>query len=93
MGDFAVAVSSATAMGCAVAGLIFLRHWRATRDRLFAYFAASFWLMAVNRVALVIVGEVHEASTYIYLVRFAAFLLIIVGIVEKNVGPLGRKAP
>ena len=94
MGDpFAVGVSSATAMGFAVAGLVFLRHWRTTRDRLFADFAASFWLMAVNRVALLVVGEAHEASTYIYLVRFGAFLLIILGIVEKNVGPGGRRAP
>lgn len=80
----AVALSSATAMASAIVGLIFLRYWTRTRDRLFAYFAASFWLMAVNRVALVVVGEAHEASTLIYLVRFGAFVLIIAGIVEKN---------
>jgi Fe2+ transport system protein B len=77
-------IGAATAMGCAVAGLIFLRHWRDTRDRLFAWFGAAFWVMAANRVALVAAGEEHEASTLIYLVRLGAFLLILAGIVEKN---------
>jgi hypothetical protein len=80
----AVAAGSATAMGFAVAGLLFLRHWRSTGDRLLAYFAASFWLMAVNRVALVAIGDAHEASTLIYVVRLAAFLLIIAGVAAKN---------
>ena len=65
-------------------GLIFLKHWRATRDGLFASFAAAFWLMAVNRMALVVVGETQEASTLIYLVRFAAFALILWAIIRKN---------
>jgi hypothetical protein len=85
--DLTVALGAATGMGCAVAGLIFLRYWRRTRDRLFAFFAASFWMMAVNRMALVVVGEAHEASTYIYIVRFVAFLLIILGIWDKNRPP------
>jgi hypothetical protein len=83
----AVAFGAATGMGCAVAGLIFLRHWAVTRDRLFAWFSASFFLMAVNRVALIAVGEQHEVSTYIYVVRALAFVLIIAGIVEKNLRP------
>ena len=86
----AAAIGSATATGCAVVGLIFLRYWTRTRDRLFAFFAASFWLMAVNRAALVMAGEAHEASTYIYLFRFAAFLLIIAGIVLKNLSQSRR---
>ena len=79
-----VAVGSATATACAVVGLIFLKHWRQTKDELFASFAAAFWLMAANRVALLVVGEAQEASTAIYLVRFAAFALILVAIVRKN---------
>jgi hypothetical protein len=83
----AVAFAAATGMGCAVAGLIFLRHWAATRDRLFGWFSASFFLMALNRVGLLAVGEQHEVSTYIYLLRALAFALIIAGIVEKNLRP------
>ena len=83
----AVALGSATGTACAVAGLIFLRHWSRTGDRLFAFFSASFFMMALNRAALVVVGEQHEASTFIYVVRACAFLLIIVGIIEKNRRP------
>ena len=88
----ATAIGSATAMGCAVVGLMFLRYWRTTRDLLFVFFAASFWLMALNRIALVAVGEAHEATTLIYLVRFGAFLLIIFGVVLKNMGRTARPA-
>jgi hypothetical protein len=85
-----VAIGSATGTACAVVGLIFLKHWRATRDELFASFSAAFWLMAVNRMALVVVGENQEASTLIYLVRFAAFALILWAIVRKNMAT-GRR--
>jgi hypothetical protein len=85
--QLSIAFASATAMGCAVAGLIFLRHWVGTRDRLFGWFSASFFLMAVNRVALLAVGEQHEVSTSIYVVRALAFAFIIAGIVAKNVRP------
>jgi hypothetical protein len=87
----AVAAGSATAMGALVAGLFFLRYWRDSGDRLFAWFAAAFFLKAMNRVGLVIVGEAHEVSTLLYLVRMTAFLLIIAGVVEKNVR--GARAP
>jgi Fe2+ transport system protein B len=80
-----VALAAATGMGCAVAGLLFLRYWKTTRDRLFAFFAASFGLMAANRLALIVAGDTQEATTFIYMVRLAAFLLIIVGVLEKNV--------
>jgi hypothetical protein len=80
------AVIGATAMGCCVAGLLFLRHWTRTRDRLFLFFAASFFAMAVNRLALIVIGEGHEGTTWVYLVRLAAFLLILMAIVEKNMG-------
>lgn len=78
------AIGGATGMGCAVAGLIFLRYWRRTSDRLFAYFAVAFWMMAINRITLAMLGDGHEASAYVYLVRFLAFLLILIGIIEKN---------
>ena len=85
-----VAIGSATGTACAAIGLIFLKHWRTTRDELFASFAAAFWLMALNRMALVMVGENQEASTLIYIVRFAAFALILWAIIRKNMAP-GRR--
>ncbi len=71
-------------MGYAVAGLFFLRFWTRTRDGLFAAFAAAFWLLALNQ-ALVALSQVpREEQTWFYLLRLAAFLLIIGAIVRKN---------
>ena len=68
---------------CCVAGLFFLRFWRKTRDRLFAFFAASFWLMALQRVMMLGLLN-NEYLVGAYLVRLLAFVLILVAIVDKN---------
>jgi len=67
--------------GYAVAGLFFLRFWRESRDRLFAWFAGAFFVLCLQRVLLVVV---NIDSPLLYLVRLVAFSLIIVAIVEKN---------
>ncbi len=77
-------VSGATAMGSAVAGLLFLRFFRRSGDRLFAFFAAAFGLLGCDRVALVLLSTEGEFGYAVYLLRLAAFLLILVGIVDKN---------
>lgn len=74
----------AIAMACWVAGLFFLRFWRATRDRLFAIFAAAFWLLGLIRVAQAMVGNTSDRTTSLYWVRLAAFVLILAAIVDKN---------
>ena len=43
----------ATAMASAVAGLLFLKMWRQSRDRLYVMFACSFWLETIARAAYV----------------------------------------
>ena len=70
-------------MAAAVAGTFFLRFWRRTRDRLFASFAAAFYLLGVNWLLLAIYAadEIHSA---VYGIRLLAFVLIIVAIVDKN---------
>jgi len=73
-----------TVLASATAGLFFLRFWRDTHDRLFALFAVAFWLLALNWLGLAVVAEPEEARTLLYLVRLAAFVLIIVAIVDKN---------
>jgi hypothetical protein len=74
----------AIAMGFLVAGLFFLRFWRETRDRLFALFAVSFFVLAVNRVGIgIAVGSGHTGD-YLYWVRFLAFALILAAILDKN---------
>lgn len=70
------------AMACWVAAVFFLRFWRETRDRLFVIFAAAFALLGLTRLALVFVHA--ENNDYVYWVRLAAFVLILVAIIDKN---------
>jgi hypothetical protein len=80
------------AMGYGVAGLFFLRFWKETRDRLFAIFAVAFWLLGLLRVILAIVGQATEGATYLYWLRFLAYVLILAAIVDKNrTDPAGRR--
>ena len=73
-------LSGALTMGYAVASMFFLRFWRQSRDRLFGWFAAAFALLAVQRVVL----SLAEPVEALYLIRLAAFALIIVAIIDKN---------
>jgi hypothetical protein len=77
-------LNGANAMASAVAGLFFLRFWRQTRDRLFANFAAAFWLLGLNWFALALTSPAFEFRPFIYLIRLVAFGLILGAIVEKN---------
>lgn len=75
-------------LGMAVAlsvfiGLIFLRFWRKAKDRLFLCFAVSFWLLGANWLTLAIVRE-QESQSALYLVRLVAFLVLLLGIWDKN---------
>jgi hypothetical protein len=75
-------MSGALAMGYLTAALFFVLFWRDARDRLFALFAASFVLLALQRILLT-VGP-PEWANGLYVVRLAAFLLIIAAIIDKN---------
>jgi hypothetical protein len=74
---------SATAMGCLVAALFFLRYWVLSRDTLFVLFTIAFGLLSVSwfGLALTTTSEHHPE---IYLIRMVAFLLIVVAIALKN---------
>ena len=75
-----------TAMGAWVAGLFFLGFYQRTRDGLFAFFGVAFWLLAAQAVGLAITPPDAELRGLLYLPRLLAFILIIVGIVQKNRG-------
>ena len=81
MGDFLSGVAAAGSLGVS---LFFLRLWRASRDRFFAFFGVAFSVLALNWLALVLAAPASEHLHYFYLIRLAAFLLIIVAIVDKN---------
>ena len=76
------------ATGALTASIFFLRFWRDTRDSLFLMFSISFLLEAAGRTALVFIGRAaSEGDPTIYIIRLIAYLLILVAIVHKNMGP------
>lgn len=79
-------VGGGLAVGYAVAGAFFLQFWRRTRDSLFAIFAGAFALMALHQSLLILLGIPREEASPLYLLRLAAFVLIIYGVLRKNLG-------
>lgn len=77
-------LSGAVTLGFFVAGLFFFRFWRRTRDGLFAAFGAAFCLLGINQALLVLTDVPVEERSWLYLLRLAAFILILVAIVSKN---------
>lgn len=77
-------IAGLLAAGYLVAGLFFFKFWRRTRDHLFRAFAAAFGLMALNQAAPVLLGVPDEMLGGVYLLRLAAFLLIIWAVLRKN---------
>ncbi|AKI99699.1 hypothetical protein ATI61_109109 [Archangium gephyra] len=77
-------LSGMAAALCLVAGLFFLRFWKKTRDRFFAFFAASFWLMALHRMVNLYMRDNNENLVGVYAIRLVAFVLILVAIIDKN---------
>lgn len=84
-------LSGVVAMGFLVCGLFFLRFWSRTRDPLFASFAVAFWLLSIGQAMLALTGVPVEERSWLYLVRLAAFLLIIFAILRKNLGAKPRR--
>jgi hypothetical protein len=77
-------VAGALLMGYSIAALFFLRFWSESRDRLFAMFSLAFLLLAIQRFAITMTRETMENQTIFYLLRLAAFVVIIVAIIDKN---------
>lgn len=67
-----------------IAGLYFLRFWKASGDRFFLLFATAFWLEGAHRIVIYEWVGPDEASPLYYLPRLVAYVLIIIAIVDKN---------
>lgn len=80
-------LTGATAMGCLVIALFFVRFWRGSDDRFFLLFALAFAIFGVNRVVFGFLQESSEARPAVYAVRLLAFVLIAVAVVDKNRQP------
>ena len=74
----------ALSMASLTIALFFLRYWKTSGDRLFVYFGIAFVAMALNWIGLALVEPGVESRHTLYLLRLAAFVLIIIGIVDKN---------
>jgi predicted permease len=70
-------------LGYLTLGLFFLKFWRRTRDSFFAIFAFAFWLLAANEIAYPSTDAAREYG-WIYVMRLAAFVLIIIATIRKN---------
>jgi hypothetical protein len=67
-----------------VAGLFFLRFWKRTHDGLFLAFAWAFFLLGVGQGLLTLAVIPDEERSLLYLIRLAAFALILAAIIRKN---------
>jgi hypothetical protein len=77
-------LSGAITFGFLIVALHFARFWRRTSDPLFLSFAGAFALLGVGQAILALGGVPAEERSWIFLLRLAAFSLIIVAIVRKN---------
>lgn len=77
-------LSGAVTLGFFVGGLFFLRFWRRTGDKLFLAFSLAFALLAVAQIVIAMTNVYFEDRSAAYLVRLAAFSIIIVAIGRKN---------
>ena len=77
-------LSGAVTFGFLLLALYFLRFWRRTGDLLFAAFAGAFALLGLNQALLAIANIATEERSWVYVLRIAAFALILVAIALKN---------
>jgi hypothetical protein len=81
-------LSGALAAFTAIAALRFWTIGRRTGDRFFDLFAIAFAILTLNAVTLGLTDPHTEHTAGLYVVRLAAFVLIVAAIWLKN-----RKAP
>lgn len=81
---FAEFFSGAIAMGFLVCAVFFLRFWALNKDGFFLVFAIAFLLLALNHSLTTILGLPLEERSWLYLLRLAAFSMIIIAIVWQN---------
>jgi len=77
-------LSGAVSLGFFVCALFFLRFWRRTRDGLFLAFALAFSLLGLGQAILALANIPTEERGSLFLIRLAAFALILIAIVRKN---------
>jgi hypothetical protein len=84
-------LSGALLFAYAIAGVHFLRFWKRTDDRLFVHFVIAFWLFALNQLVSSVPVIANQTSGYEYVLRVLGFIVIIVGIIDKNFATKSRQ--
>lgn len=81
MQEFLAGIATCGAWGIAA---FFFRFWTDTRDRFFALFSAAFLILSINWLLVAILKPPSESRPFFYLLRLAAFGLIILAVWDKN---------
>jgi hypothetical protein len=76
--------------GFFVAAVFFARFWRRTGDRFFLIFTGAWVLLGAERLVLGLLNQPEQLNPGIYFIRLAAFLLILIAIIDKNRAPARR---
>jgi hypothetical protein len=79
-------LSGAVTLAYVVGSMYFIHFWKRTADRLFLAFALAFALLALNQVGVFLMGVEDERYNYAYILRVLGFVLILLAIVDKNLG-------
>ena len=79
-----VLLNGAVMMGYWAVALFFLRYWRSSRDRLFAFFSLAFTVMGANSAAIALLRVDDERNYYLYVARLVSFLVILYAVWDKN---------
>lgn len=77
-------LSGAAALGFFACALFFLRFWTRTREQLFLAFSLAFILLGTGQTVIALAQIPTEEKGALYLIRLAAFLLILAAIYRKN---------
>ena len=77
-------LSGMVTAGFIIAGLFFFRFWRRTGDGLFLSFGLAFWLLGLGQAILALGNIPVEERSWIYLIRLAAFSIILIAVFRKN---------
>lgn len=85
-------IAGVAMLAFAASGVFFLKFWKASRNRFYALFSTSCFLLAAERITLIlrkgfdqpIRSEITEANSWVYLIRLAAFLILILAIWDQN---------
>jgi uncharacterized membrane protein YqgA involved in biofilm formation len=77
-------LAGAVTMGFSIAALFFLRFWKRTHDGLFLAFALAFLLLGLNQALVVLARVPVEDRSPLFLLRLAAFAIIIWAVFQKS---------